>query len=581
MSLTTTPTANRFRARLRPAAALVTLGALLIGAGAHAERRYFSEYDYPLDQPDKAFYYVEVPLPENPDGPGYLYEAHYQDGDALYAEGVRSGPGKDGQWLGDFRYLYPDGQIKEKGHNDEQGRPDGELITYYENGQVEKYKPYRDGKMNGVEKMYDEEGNLLLERPVKDNRPDGMQINYYRENGGPDGGQIQEERRYRDGNYDNFYNRYDRDGNRIGHADITSPGVLMAWTRYRNGNYARREAHFFRDDQGRFRDGAPQWLSVMADHNRDGSPSSVSLRYPQENSQWRIGFNGDTVVSLEHWINRVQQGSAIAPLGNGGREQGQMRDGLRTGTWEAYDDGGRLVRVMHYEKGRLNGDWRERSGPDGQRWTHKHYRQDQEDGPWRTENAAGDVVESGRYRQGQPVGDWHTLEDDGRVRDAHYVDGKLDGDWTLHSADGDLLAERHYRRGQRVGEWTQYDDSGELLSRVPYHDGQRHGDVFQRRDDGVQVRARFDEDRLDGPYQETTAEGYPRLEGHYQDGKRQGRFVEYSEQGRVEEITPYRDNQPDGEGWIRDRQDQLVPARWEQGRLVAPSRSSGRPGVAR
>ena len=60
------------------------------------------------------------------------------------------------------------------------------------------------------------------------------------------------------------------------------------------------------------------------------------------------------------------------------------------------------------------------------------------------------------------------------------------------------------------------------------------------------------------------------MRGHYQDGKRQGRFVEYNRQGQVERITPYRQGQAQGEGWIRDRDGQLLHARWEEGRRVAP-----------
>lgn len=574
--MTATRISPRRRALARPWAALLTLGLLLLSAGARAERLYFSEYDYPTDKPDSAFYYVEVPLPENPDGPGYLYKAHYRGNDALYAEGVRSGPGKDDKWLGDWRYLYPDGQVKEKGHNDAQGRPNGELISYHENGQVEKYKPYRDGSINGVEKEYDEDGNLLLKRQVKDGRPDGMQIYYYGDGGGPDGGQIHEERRYRDGNYDNFYNRYDRDGNHIGHADYIAPGVLMAWTRDRDGNYTGREAFFQRDDQGRFRNDAPLWLRVNASYDDHGKPRRVNLYYPRQHSEWITGFLDGTVVRLEHKVNDIRQGHTILPRDDGGREQGEMRDGLRTGTWRGYDARDQLIRVRVFEKGRLQGESRQRSGPDGKRWTYTHYQQDQKDGPWRTENAAGEVVESGQYRNGVPVGDWRTLDQNDAVEKATYVDGKLDGDWSLHATSGALLAERHYRRGQAVGEWKSFREDGTLLTSKTFRDGKLNGPVYERHDNGHQIHAHFQADSLHGDYLETTEQGYPLLEGHYRQGKRDGRFVEYGEDGRVETITPYRDGKADGKGWIRDRDQALVPARWQQGRRVEPAPPSNR-----
>ncbi|HCO63808.1 MAG TPA: hypothetical protein DIT60_03315, partial [Alcanivorax sp.] len=98
---------------------------LMLAATGHAERRYFTQYDSPAKAPEQALYYVDLPLPENPDGPGYLYRAYYRENDALYAEGARAGAGPDADWFGDWRYLYPDGDIKQRGHSDDQGRLDG------------------------------------------------------------------------------------------------------------------------------------------------------------------------------------------------------------------------------------------------------------------------------------------------------------------------------------------------------------------------------------------------------------------------------------------------------------------------
>ena len=98
---------------------------LALAATGHAERRYFTQYDSPAKEPEQALYYVDLPLTENPDGPGYLYRAHYRGNDALYAEGARAGTDKDADWFGDWRYLYPDGDIKQRGQSDDQGRLDG------------------------------------------------------------------------------------------------------------------------------------------------------------------------------------------------------------------------------------------------------------------------------------------------------------------------------------------------------------------------------------------------------------------------------------------------------------------------
>lgn len=549
---------------------LLALATLLLLAGTgHAERRHFTEYDYPAKDPQQAFYYVDLPLPENPEGPGYLYRAHYRENDALYAEGARAGTGKDADWLGDWRYLYPDGRIKQRGHSDAEGRLDGEIISYFENGQVDEFKPYTAGKLDGTEKHYDEDGNLLIEIPYRDGARHGMQINYYGEDGGPEGARIYEETRYKNGDYDNFYNRYDRDGHRIGHADYTAPGVFMAWTKDSQGRYLRREARFQRDARGRYRDDAPVWLRVTADHDGDGLPVRVGLRYTQDNSQWTTGFSNGKVVRLKHEVNGVAQGPTIVSQYDGGREEGRMTDGQRTGTWRGYDAQDRLISVSHFKQGQLDGDVRERSGPEPKHWTYKHYRQGKQHGPWRSENANGEVVESGRHRNGVRVGEWRTLHDNGERQTATYVDGELHGDWRLHSPSGGLLAERHYDHGEAVGTWKRFQD-GELTYRATFKNGKRQGEVFEVSLGGNHTYAHFQAGRLDGPYRETTPEGYPLVQGRYQDDQRQGRFVEYNHQGRVERITPYRHGRAEGEGWIRRHDGELVKARWEQGRLITP-----------
>ncbi|HBL86230.1 MAG TPA: hypothetical protein DD399_04265, partial [Alcanivorax sp.] len=178
----------------------------------------------------------------------------------------------------------------------------------------------------------------------------------------------------------------------------------------------------------------------------------------------------------------------------GGREEGRMVDGLRTGTWRGYDDQDRLISVSHFKKGRLDGEVRERSGPEGERWTYKHYRQDKQHGPWRTENADGEVLESGRYRDGVPVGEWRTLRDTGEQETATYVDGELHGEWRLRSASGALIAERHYDHGDATGTWKRFQD-GELSYRATFKDGKRQGEGWLRGRDGELVKARWEEGR--------------------------------------------------------------------------------------
>jgi len=108
----------------------------------------------------------------------------------------------------------------------------------------------------------------------------------------------------------------------------------------------------------------------------------------------------------------------------------------------------------------LDGEVRERSGPEGERWTYKHYRQDKQHGPWRTENA----------------------------------DGELHGEWRLRSASRALIAELHYDHGDATGTWKRFQD-GELSYRATFKDGKRQGEGWLRGRDGELVKARWEDGR--------------------------------------------------------------------------------------
>ncbi|ASK34252.1 hypothetical protein CEK62_07590 [Alcanivorax sp. N3-2A] len=547
--------------RIRLATAVLLLGGAVCG---HADRQYFSAYDTPTERTDKALYYLDLPLPENPDGPGYLYRAHYRDGDALYGEGVRvSADGDaDGAWLGDWRYLYPNGQIKERGHSDAQGRLHGDHEIFYDNGQLERSVPYRHGERHGVEEMFDEQGAKLLEEPYQNGQRNGMHVSYY-----PENGQIYEQRRYRDGRYDQFYNRYDRDGNLIGHSDYTAPGVLESYSRNSDGELVRRQVYYHRDAQGHYRNDAPVWLYVIADH-RDGQVSRVGLSYPNQDTRWRIDFTDGRVSGLRHTVDRVEQGRYVATDHRGVRREGRMKDGKPTGVWHQYR-GERLIAEYHYQDGRRHGEGRERTGPDQQWWKYLHYQRGEYHGDWRTENEQGQVVESGHYKMGQRDGAWRTIKDDGVVHTGHYNNGEMDGEQIDRSADGELLARHVYRDGKRAGVWEEFNSDGEPTLKLRFENGQRQGEALLSAPyDSHLMQVRFRDDKLDGPWRKISREGYPLLTGAYQNGKRQGRFVEYDEHGRVQSIIPYRDDRREGEGYLRDRDGTLMPMRWHDNQRI-------------
>jgi antitoxin component YwqK of YwqJK toxin-antitoxin module len=71
-------------------------------------------------------------------------------------------------------------------------KANGQVLMYYDNGQIKAERNYKDEKLNGVYRTYYENGQLKVEGNYKDDKMDGV-FRHYDQNG-----QLQTEEVYRD-----------------------------------------------------------------------------------------------------------------------------------------------------------------------------------------------------------------------------------------------------------------------------------------------------------------------------------------------------------------------------------------------
>ncbi len=85
----------------------------------------------------------------------------------------------DGKINGILRQYHDNGSLEsEIGYED--GRYHGFYRTYYPDGRMHNEKTYRNGKLNGVFKAWDEDGSLFFEINYKDDKQHGPDRIYYR-----------------------------------------------------------------------------------------------------------------------------------------------------------------------------------------------------------------------------------------------------------------------------------------------------------------------------------------------------------------------------------------------------------------
>jgi antitoxin component YwqK of YwqJK toxin-antitoxin module len=100
---------------------------------------------------------------------------------------------------------YRNGQIeREKNYKD--GKLDGKYTLYYYNGEIKSEKNFKDGKKDGKWTLYHENGQRRSEENYIDGRGDGKYTYYY------ENGQIRGEENYKDGKWDGKWTYYYENG---------------------------------------------------------------------------------------------------------------------------------------------------------------------------------------------------------------------------------------------------------------------------------------------------------------------------------------------------------------------------------
>ncbi len=147
-----------------------------------------------------------------------------------------------------------------------------------------------------------------------------------------------------------------------------------------------------------------------------------------------------------------------------------------------------------------------------------------------------------------------------RVR--NYAEGKLNGIASDYFENGTLQAQRTFQNGQPNGVSTSYSKDGKLHGEASYKDGQLDGMVREYSEDGQLVySATFKNGQLHGTEIVLDAPAwhappppwwsnllrqkkprYAKHEANFREGKRDGSFKAYSQNGALESETIYKDD---------------------------------------
>mgnify|MGYP006281872019 CR=1 FL=1 len=383
---------------------------------------------------------------------------------------------------------------------------DGYHVFKYPNGSVSSEGYIRDGKPDGYWLSYYVTGVLKSEGKRRNHLLDSMWV-FYRQTG-----DTLEKIDYLYGKKSGYYLKYRRD-----------PAYgLYIWS---------RELYAMDKRQGTAYQYYPDGSIKLTIPYTEGKKQGLSREYDIEGNIITLyEYNNDFLVSRER-VNRkdgegLKQGVWKEFYENGNlKNEMTYRDGMLHGYYKEYNDKGILTSTMLYDKGKI-------------------VEEDIDDDPEidieNRYDSEGNLIFSGPYKKGTPIGIHREYNRDGSVKNA-----------IIYNDQGDKVSEGIVTTdGRRSGKWINYYDDGKIREEGEYNNNSKTGTwKFYDRDGNTVQTGTYRGGRPEGLWQWYYKSGVILREEEYYQGKRDGNFTEYSQDGEIISQGKYLDGEKNG-SWI-------------------------------
>lgn len=326
------------------------------------------------------------------------------DGRILYRDMKTESPlNGDRRIIDGYHSAYIQAEFKDGFYNGKYGE--------YEYNKLKCEGTYKEGRKNGIFKMYDSEDRVKEEKSYKEGKLDGAHKTYYTT------GKVEREVNYRNGKQDGKELSYDSDGTlRRDHTYKDGKQIGKQFT-FLKGTYELYETEFYNEYgqkdgeySSKFTFGQPHVLG----HYKNG----------QKDGRWiKIAESGDTIV-IETYVNGKEEGLHVSydhETGARKREfylKGDRKDGLYR---EYNPENKELIYEATYQYGRLHGkEHRLIVTNRYDYWEISTYVNGRQTGPFESRYVKSNRVrEVGEYLNGRRIGRWKLYD----------IDGKLEKEW--------------------------------------------------------------------------------------------------------------------------------------------------------
>ena len=442
-------------------------------------------------------------------------------------------------------FYYPNGQISSEGYMKD-GKPTGYWQTYYPTGVIKSEGNRRNFMLDSTWNFYDIQGRIVEKITYRFGKKTGFHYNYdYKEGKNKDGfGYLSSKELYLNNKKEGTSYYY------------YPNGAIHFITRYESGKKEGLEKEFNRDSViitlTEYHDDYIIDREIINRKDRLGLKQGIWKEFYADGKVMKeMNYNDDMLDGLYKEYDNAGNLSLVIRYKNGIVMKDEDKEEDNINVVNKYDDEGNLIYSGPYRDGVPVGI--HRSFDAGGNVTGAVIYDDYgvkvadgiinqegiKEGIWINYYNSGEIKSKGNYTNGLKTGRWEFYFKDGKIEQAgNYRNGRPDGIWKWYYENGNLLREEEFYNGREDGLYVEYDKIGLEIVRGEYFDGEKEGEWFYKVGDHTEKG-----EYVTGLRNNTWKYYYEgeklKFEGNYIQGSPDGKHTVYYQNGNIKEERYY------------------------------------------
>lgn len=406
--------------------------------------------------------------------PDQIWKTYYQSGK------IKSiGEWKENKLTGVWKFYNDDSTLDRKIEY-ESDLKNGEEIVYFKNGNCESNTVWISNKKESIQEIFYESGKLKYSVPYENNLKNGKTIEYALD------GRIISYKFYKKGLLYNLekFNRYNRYSEKTG-----------IWKYFYDNNRISEE--------GPYRNNLKHGVFRM--YNKRGDLERI-VRY-----EFGVEVVDDELLNESNVLRLYHDNGEIS-------DESVYKNGLKNGVSRSFNTEGDVVDGGVFKSGiKICKGVTDPSGL--------------EQGDWELYYDDESIKAIGKYENGNKVGEWKYFNNLGWLQQTgFYRSGKFDGVWKWMDASGFVIRLETYENGLEEGQFIEYDSSKKLILQGVYQNGLRVNSWFYHVNDHKELGDYLNGER-DGNWVYLYSDKQKMFEGEYSYGLKEGTHKEWFPNG--------------------------------------------------